>query len=122
MTEKSKVQDPTVNWARDSGWLVIRFTPFGERGWPDHIFIAPKGMQIWVEFKRPGEPYDGLQEYRGAALRSYNQYVCCFDDYRKCVAFLKTHMESTRLPTPGDFYDAVPRFGGFVPRSWPWKD
>lgn len=50
----------------------------GDAGYPDRIFWIPGGRPLLVEFKRPREEPDPLQEIRHDELRDlgYNVVVC----------------------------------------------
>ena len=73
------VQNAVTKWAKANGWLAIRFTPFGDRGWPDMIFVRD-GHHIWIEFKAPGKEAEPIQQFRHRILREHGAAVHTIDD------------------------------------------
>lgn len=115
--ELRDVQHPVVRWAKEHGMLVIRFTPYGDIGWPDCIFINPAtGRLIWIEFKAPGKLLKPIQEERHNQLRSAKQYVYRVDSKQLGIAILQAELDSTRIPE--ESYEDALRVadGRFVPR------
>lgn len=55
--------------AEELGYLHIKVSPAGQRGWPDHVFINRNGVHVYVEFKAPGGKVTVLQSYRCKQLR-----------------------------------------------------
>ncbi len=35
-----------------------------DAGWPDRLFLGPKGVHFFIEFKAPGKTEEKLQHYR----------------------------------------------------------
>ena len=66
---EADIEQAAVDWATARGWESIKFTPRGNRGWPDRIFISLCGLHVWIEFKKPGETPRKLQAYRIKQLR-----------------------------------------------------
>ena len=56
-------------WCKQMGILFIKFTPRGERGWPDRICIFPNGQHVWLEMKRLGKKPNKLQLYRARQIK-----------------------------------------------------
>ncbi len=121
--EKKLVQDPVVRWAKEHGIVCIRFTPKGDVGWPDHIFIVPAtGRVLWMEFKAPGEVAKPVQKYRHDQLRSAKQNVYVIDSSRIGIAILKAELEPPRLPEEGHENAAGAPIRRAILRSGPWED
>lgn len=61
-----------IRLAERNGWLHIRlhFGPGAAAGWPDDLFVSPRGEVVFVEFKRPNRPMrvSALQWQRIIAL------------------------------------------------------
>ena len=76
------VIDPVVEWAKDNGIVCIKFTPRGDVGWPDHVFILPlHGTHIWIEFKRPGKKPTPLQAHRIETINKQGGFA-----YWSCIS------------------------------------
>jgi len=59
---KSKVR----SYAESKGWIYFLID---YAGWPDDLFVGPKGQHVWIEFKRPkGGRHKLRQKYRLATL------------------------------------------------------
>lgn len=120
--EKNHVQNPVVRWAKEHGILAVRFTPYGEIGWPDYIFCIPGGRTVWIEFKIPGEPPELIQEYRHNQLRERGQYVYVVDNKELGIRILETFLDSARIPEASDGNAFVSPGGRTIPRSGAGKD
>ena len=121
--ELRDVQHPVVRWAKEHGMLVIRFTPYGDVGWPDCIFINPAtGKLIWIEFKAPGKPLKPIQEERHNQLRSAKQHVYRVDTKELGISILKAELESPRLPEESHEDVVRTAVGRVVLGSGPWED
>ena len=117
------VQNPVMRWAREHGMLVIRFTPYGDIGWPDCIFInRATGKLIWIEFKAPGKPLKAIQEERHNQLRSAKQHVYRVDSKELGISILQAELEPPRLPEESDKDAAGAPVGRDVPVSRAWED
>lgn len=60
---ESKIEKEVVAWAKAHAILAIKFTPDGEVGWPDRIFLQG-GKAVFIEFKAPGKLARPLQAHR----------------------------------------------------------
>ncbi len=101
--EENKVKD----WCKKHRVLSIKFTPMGERGWPDRLFIFPNGgFHVWIEFKRKGKIPSKLQLYRMSNLMAQGAVAVWFDHAEAAINFLEAilneTMESTPLSTKGN--------------------
>lgn len=57
-------------YARSKGFLVLKVTPMGERGWPDRLFLRNSRV-LFIEFKARGRVLSPLQLQRFRQLREY---------------------------------------------------
>jgi hypothetical protein len=119
--EIQNVELPTVRWAKKNGFIHAK-VKFVESGWPDRLFVGPWGGLVFIEFKRPGQRPDKLQEFRMAQLAGRGILVEWFDNADDAIEFLKTLMEATRLPREGDTNDASTRERGVILGPWTGKD
>ena len=79
-----------VAWAKAHGWLALKFTPFGDRGWPDRIFIK-NGTHVWLELKRSGSEPGPLQLHRRAQLMKCGAIVHWTDDLEEAKRLLNQY-------------------------------
>lgn len=52
-----------------------KFSPDGQRGWPDRVVLLPGGLALFVEFKRDGQRERPLQAHRRNELTRLG-FVC----------------------------------------------
>jgi hypothetical protein len=55
--------------------LALKFTPTGQAGWADRLFITLYGLHFYVEFKRKNEKLRALQEHRRWQLQQRRCHV-----------------------------------------------
>ena len=90
MSKLEKEEEAKIKkWCDDHNVLFIKFTPFGEKGWPDRIAIFPGGHTLWVELKRKGKEPTALQGYRLNQLANLGSYTNWFDNAYECIEFFK---------------------------------
>lgn len=89
MTSEAYIEKKVTEWAEDVGFIAIKFTPKGDRGWPDHLFISPTGDHIWIEFKRPGKKPTKLQWHRIHQILDNMGRAEYFDRSDKAISYLK---------------------------------
>lgn len=101
MLEKS-TEKSLRKWAMSRGWAVIKFTPLGDNGWMDRIFIWKDGTHVWVELKKDGEEPTPLQKFRIKYLKRRNCHVEWYDRLEDAKNYLKTFElgEHHEKPTP----------------------
>lgn len=83
-------------WAKARGIICIKYTPQGEKGWPDRIFVLPRGTHVWLELKRKGEEPTPLQYYRLEQLRDQGAIAYWSDCWLDACDYLLGHIEATR--------------------------
>lgn len=115
MAKLEKDEEKKVKkWCEAQGVLFIKFTPLGERGWPDRIAVFPGGFQMWVEMKRRGESPRALQYHRMKQLTDLGVVTCWFDNAEDCIDYFEDclaaaeeltnerTMDTTPLPVEGN--------------------
>ena len=90
---EADVEKKVCGYADRIKLIHIKLNVLGRRGWPDRLFLPPGGRPIFIEFKRPGENPEPLQEYRHEILRAAGYRVFVVDNYADGIAAL----ESPRL-------------------------
>jgi hypothetical protein len=103
MLEK-QIEKRVCEYAKDLGYLVYKFTSPSRMAVPDRLFIGPKGVVFFVEFKRAGEKPTPAQarEHERIEAKSVNVFVV--DDVVKGKLIIdlmrdRFHADS-RLATP----------------------
>jgi len=91
------IENKVVAWAKRAGFLTPKVR-FAERGWPDRLFISPKGRHIYIEFKRPGGKLDAIQGFRIIELDKRGIIAIVCDTYDDAVNWLRTVLVSEALP------------------------
>ena len=86
---EKELENDIKNWCDQNNVLFIKFTPMGERGWPDRIAILPSGKHVWIELKREGKALPRLQGHRIRRLRRQNADAVFFDNPVACINYLK---------------------------------
>ena len=85
-----EIEKEVCAWAKAHGILPIKFTPMGEVGWPDHIFLYGGGQVRFIEFKATGRGVDprSLQAERIKELRRRGYRVGVVNDIQQGITFL----------------------------------
>ena len=91
-----------VRWAKKNGVLQSKFTPAGQRGWPDRIFWVAGGRPLLVEFKRKGKQLQKLQQHVVAQLESLNYDICWTDNYEEAIAAIQRALDAAQVPRKGN--------------------
>ena len=81
-------------WCLKNNIMFIKFTPMGEKGWPDRIAILPSGKHIWMELKRVGKKPTKLQHHRMQKLIDQNVMATWFDNAYEAITFLKEELNA----------------------------
>lgn len=84
---ESVVEKKVCVWAVEQGILTFKFTPVGQRGWPDRQFIY-RGKCAFIEFKAEGEPLPPLQAYRLELLHDQKIPAIWTSRYDEALEFL----------------------------------
>ncbi len=101
---EKEIEDRVVAWAKKNDFLAPKMKSV-EAGWPDRLFISPSGATIFIEFKRPGQKPDKLQEYRLNELQRRGVPATWVDNYDEAISILKTALEPPPVPAPS--YETV---------------
>ena len=81
-------------WCRNHSVLFIKFTPMGEKGWPDRIAILPNGGHtIWIELKRKGKKPEKLQIHRINQILGQGAFCVWFDNAVDCIDYLSRRLK-----------------------------
>lgn len=80
-------------WAR---WRVkgLKFTPEGDGGWPDRIFMIHTGRPLLIEFKKPGEEPEPRQRHNHKLLRRWGYDVEVHDDRELALEAIRRKVEA----------------------------
>jgi hypothetical protein len=113
---EKEIETKVVKWAQNHGFLTPK-VKFVEAGWPDRLFVSPYGATIFIEFKRPGERPDKLQEYRIQNLTDRGIPAFWTDSYDLAVTILRTALEAPPVSASRDEVAVEPDRSGAVSRS-----
>ncbi len=71
-----EIQEKVTLFATSIGMLPVRINVVGRKGWPDYGY-GYRGVMFFIEYKRPGEKPEKLQEYVHGIIRrqGFNVYV-----------------------------------------------
>jgi len=73
---EGRIETKAVEYAISLGYMQMKLTPAGQRGWMDRVFINQHGVHVYVEFKRQGLELEKLQAFRRWQLQQ-----------RKCIVY-----------------------------------
>ena len=79
MLEKH-IERKVCDYARSCDFLVYKFTSPQRRSVPDRLFISPKGVTLFIEFKAPGKKCTEGQSREIGRLKAKNIPVFVVDD------------------------------------------
>ena len=85
---EADLESQVVTWSMANGILTLKFTPIGQRGWPDRLFFGDHGRLALVELKRPGEKPEPLQLIRIKELNVRGIPATWSSDFHHCIDFL----------------------------------
>jgi hypothetical protein len=86
------IEGNVVRWAAKRGFLTLK-VKFADIGYPDRLFISPKGHTIFIEFKVPGKKPDPIQNFRLSQLRARGIPAYWADTFIEAVNILKAALE-----------------------------
>lgn len=99
MSRLEKAEELEVKkWCKENRILAIKFTPMGERGWPDRVFVFPTGVHVWIEFKRKGKKPTKLQYYRMGLLTEQGALVTWTDNAAYAIEYLQEVLDAVEPP------------------------
>jgi hypothetical protein len=114
--ESKHVELPTTKWCKDRGIINRKMNGLGFAGWPDRMFLMPKGKIVFIEFKKPGGSCTELQLYVQDKLRKLGYQVHVCETKEHAIEILSGNMEAGSVPTPSRGMAARPRRGRNLPR------
>ena len=82
MLEK-QIEEKVGTYAKEQGFLVYKFTSPQRAAVPDRLYINPRGMVMFVEFKRSGQVPTPAQAREHERLRNQGVMVFVIDDVDK---------------------------------------
>jgi hypothetical protein len=88
---ESFVEAKVAVWCVERGIITLKFTPDGQRGWPDRIFIRD-GRVAFIEFKADGEQPRPLQMHRMQLLNDANIPVIWTNSFEEAIKFLEKEL------------------------------
>lgn len=102
MTRESAIERAVVSFAQEMGWRVRKVGYIGRRGAPDRWFFAPGPRLKIVEFKRPGERPDLLQQREIDRLREDGFDVHVIDNIEDGYALFRPKASARRRRSSTD--------------------
>jgi len=81
------IERTVCDYAKQKNCLSFKFNSASQRGVPDRIFIATKGV-FFVEFKRKGFKPTPLQAHVFSKFKEQNQQVYIIDDIETGKSFV----------------------------------
>src|SRR5256885_6943041 len=102
-----EIENKVITWARKRGFLTPK-VKFVEAGYPDRLFLSPRGHTIFIEFKVPGAKPDLIQFHRIKELRARNIPAFWVDSEFEAIRILQAAMESTSISGESNQADVVP--------------
>jgi len=113
------IEGPSIAYARKVGWMVLKLSVRGRRGWPDVLFIGgPPLVVLMIEFKRPKEKPRRLQVWTIEQLRERGMPVYVVDNYGDA----KRILDAAWLPKEGHSTGSIASVTRLIAGSWTRKD
>jgi len=86
---ESELEKKVGRWCKRNGLMYIKFTPYGEKGWPDRIVIGHTGKHLWLELKREGKKPTKLQDHRMKEMRIRGVQAHWADNYEDALILIE---------------------------------
>lgn len=96
--KESHLENAVVRWAEQHDILCLKFTPMGQRGWPDRIFMY-RGRVVLIEFKAEKEKPRLIQKVRLDILKHHKVPAIWSSNFDESVEFLRRSL-NVELPAP----------------------
>ncbi len=77
---EARLERQAVTHARKRGIDSIKLNLQGRRGWPDRLFLLPRGRPLFIELKRVGKKLRPDQERVHARLKPPGYKIFTIDD------------------------------------------
>ena len=102
MSKLEKDEEKKIKkWCKNHSILFIKFTPMGEKGWPDRIAVFPNdGHTVWIELKRNKKKPTPLQYHRMEQILKQGGYAVWFDSAEGCIEYLQRRLASEMDTAP----------------------
>ena len=88
---ESALETRCVSKAVALGYYVRKFKAPGRRNVPDRLFLSPKGVCFFVEFKREGEEPRPGQTHEHNLIRKNGGVVYVCDSLKSFAIILENH-------------------------------
>jgi len=76
---EKQIEHRVCDHAKSKGWLTYKFTSPARSAVPDRLMISPKGVCIFIEFKREGQKPTDAQAREHERLRKQGVQVFVVD-------------------------------------------
>jgi hypothetical protein len=83
--------------AKSYGWHQVKV---GHSGWPDHLYLGPRGLTLWVEFKTPTGRLSPRQAARIDTLRWMGHWVEVIKDQKSFADCLHNALNPCKMLPP----------------------
>lgn len=101
---EAATEKAVTKWAKQYGILPFKLKLDTNSGWPDHMYLLPKGIVAFIEFKRRGKEPRKLQTHRLTILHAYGYKVLVADDAKQAIQWLAA-IHSPPISEKGDTID-----------------
>lgn len=89
--KESTIERRVCKWAQEHGWLAYKFVSPNQRGVPDRVFVSPRGVVVFVEFKAPGGKPTKLQLHEAGKLLKNQANYFLTNNYEHATAELASY-------------------------------
>lgn len=86
---ESDIQAEVTEGAKELHLIPLRLNVIGRKGWPDYGY-GYRGRMCFIEYKRPGEKPEPIQEHVHQILREHGFYVFVVDNADYGITLLRT--------------------------------
>ena len=104
------IENNVCKWVKKHGGLAIKLSPVSTSGLPDRMFLLPRGVVCFIEFKAPGEKPTPIQRYFHRTFADLGFPVHVADNYDDAIKIL----DAARIPAASDPADDA------AGSSWPF--
>ena len=87
MTPEGRVQSAIAKYAKQAGYLVLRFEVMQIVGYPDLLLLG-HGRAAFIEVKAPGKKPDKIQLHRLKQIRDQGIPATWFDNVKEAEIFI----------------------------------
>ena len=98
---ESTLEKYVIKKAKEKNFFVFKLNNPASDGFPDRLFVTPKGIHFYIEFKRRGENLRPLQGYRFTQLEDHNCHVYMIDNKEDGTDVLEHYERMASPPLPG---------------------